>query len=177
MRDVLLGPTRAAPPGTRRGRADVRADLPRQAGGPGAIWGRGAEKGRQEVAFAADLFAWVWTAGRAWWGRTWRLQLPRAVSADGVWLAQHTLHEGKHHLRERTQPAFQRPPSPNSQSGLAAAVLQSVEGMSDDLALPDEGGSTVATMPSVNPARESIEQFVACRLIASEHVRDRTSKS
>ncbi len=54
-----------------------------------------------EIAFAAGLLAWVLdglTGPR--WGRTCTYNYPEPSQRTVLWLAQHTLHEEVHHLRD-----------------------------------------------------------------------------
>lgn len=52
-----------------------------------------------EIVFAAGLLAWVFNGlGDADWGRTCIYNFPEPAQRSILWLGQHTLHEGKHHL-------------------------------------------------------------------------------
>jgi DinB superfamily len=54
-----------------------------------------------EITFAADLMAWVLNGlGGADWQRTCVYNYPEPSVRTLVWLAQHTLHEGEHHLQD-----------------------------------------------------------------------------
>jgi hypothetical protein len=54
-----------------------------------------------EITFAADLFAWVLNGlVGADWQRTCVYNYPEPSVRTLLWLAQHTLHEGEHHLQD-----------------------------------------------------------------------------
>ena len=71
---------------------DQRADLARYRD----------ERPRQvasELVFAADLLAWVLNGlADPAWERTCIYNFPEPSRRSILWLAQHTLHEGVHHL-------------------------------------------------------------------------------
>jgi S-DNA-T family DNA segregation ATPase FtsK/SpoIIIE len=71
---------------------DQRAGLARYGDeAPGQVAG--------EITFAADLLAWVLTGlGDPEWDRTCIYNFPEPSRRTVAWLAQHTLHEGEHHL-------------------------------------------------------------------------------
>ena len=52
-----------------------------------------------EIPYAADLLAWVLNGfGDREWDRTCVYNYPKPSVRTVLWLAQHTLHEGEHHL-------------------------------------------------------------------------------
>lgn len=52
-----------------------------------------------ELAMTAGLIAWAFAGlGTTAWARRCIYNLPEPVERSVTWLAQHTLHEGMHHL-------------------------------------------------------------------------------
>jgi len=55
----------------------------------------------REIAFASSLLAWVLSAlGDDDWNRTCVYNFPEPAVRTVLWLAQHTFHEGEHHLQD-----------------------------------------------------------------------------
>jgi len=73
---------------------DQRADLARYSDEP-------RRQVAREITFASDLLAWVLTGLDVdAWNRTCVYNFPESSVRTVMWLAQHTLHEGEHHLRD-----------------------------------------------------------------------------
>jgi hypothetical protein len=54
-----------------------------------------------EIAFAARMAAWAFDGlDPSAWDRTCIYNFPEPSERSLLWLAQHTLHEGRHHLRD-----------------------------------------------------------------------------
>lgn len=54
-----------------------------------------------EIAFAAEMVAWAFNGlDLSAWDRTCIYNFPEPSERSLLWLAQHTLHEGRHHLRD-----------------------------------------------------------------------------
>ncbi len=54
-----------------------------------------------EIAFAAGMTAWAFDGlDPSAWNRTCLYNFPEPSERSLLWLAQHTLHEGRHHLRD-----------------------------------------------------------------------------
>lgn len=57
-----------------------------------------------EIAFAAAMAAWAFDGlDSSAWDRTCIYNFPEPSERSLLWLAQHTLHEGRHHLRDIEQ--------------------------------------------------------------------------